>query len=174
MSVDIFVLLSACTPIGLVVHQPSEHHVQVRRDDGTVVAEWWPSNGTTMAGGVRGPKCATEAALIEWMMKMRSLAEDIAALAPSCEVTPKPTTQRGMTDDEAFTAICADFPFDSTRLDALRERLSTLHTRVALPATRDGTIDAAGVFMLRNLERAMRDLVSAMRALEGIDDDIPF
>lgn len=50
----------------MTVTRPSQYHVQVR-EDGKVVAEWWPSKGTTMAGGRRGPRCHTESDVVEWM-----------------------------------------------------------------------------------------------------------
>ena len=50
----------------MTVTRPSQYHVQVR-EDGKVVAEWWPSKGTTMAGGRRGPRCRTEGDVVAWM-----------------------------------------------------------------------------------------------------------
>lgn len=51
---------------GLTVTTPSPHHVQVRQD-GKVLAEWWPSKGTTMSNQKRGPVCRTTADFVEWL-----------------------------------------------------------------------------------------------------------
>lgn len=48
------------------VRRPSVHHVQLRQD-GKVFADWWPSKGTTMRDGKRGPKCKDSAALMAWL-----------------------------------------------------------------------------------------------------------
>jgi len=50
----------------LIVRTPSAHQIQVMQD-GKVFADWWPSKGTTMADGVRGPKCKTAAEVVAWM-----------------------------------------------------------------------------------------------------------
>ena len=50
----------------LSVRTPSPHQVQVMQD-GKVFADWWPSKGTTMADGKRGPKCKTAAQVVEWL-----------------------------------------------------------------------------------------------------------
>jgi hypothetical protein len=52
--------------MGLEVRNPSPHHVQVMQD-GKVLAEWWPSKGTTMMDGKRGPRCRTGEDLIAWL-----------------------------------------------------------------------------------------------------------
>lgn len=44
-------------------------HVQLL--EGTsILAEWWPSKGTTMRGGKRGPLCATGEDLIAWLRSL--------------------------------------------------------------------------------------------------------
>lgn len=80
-----------------------------------------------------------------------------------------------MTDDDVFSAICADFPFNSATLDMLRSRLDALHTKASGPK-RDYSISPAGVELLRRLEHSMRSLIRDMQALEQWDDsdDIPF
>jgi len=52
--------------MGFEVREPSPHHVQVRRS-GKVLAEWWPSKGTTMSAQQRGPRCADAAAFLRWL-----------------------------------------------------------------------------------------------------------
>ena len=51
----------ACT-----VRTPSPHHVQLM-NDGSVVAEWWPSKGTTVMNQKRGPVCRTAAEFVAWV-----------------------------------------------------------------------------------------------------------
>jgi hypothetical protein len=170
MSIDVFALLSACTPLSLVVHQPSAHHVQIRRDDGSIVAEWWPSKGTTMAGGVRGPKCTSETAFIKMFAPYD---DDPQGRSTSLAASRSPT------DDEVFSAICADFPFDSAQLEALHRRLDELLGRAqnGRASGGDGTIGKDSWNRLRVLTWAMRDLITAMRIVESDgdpDDDIPF
>ncbi len=41
-------------------------HVQFVQD-GKVLAEWWPSKGTTMTDGKHGPRCGTGEAVIAWL-----------------------------------------------------------------------------------------------------------
>ncbi len=50
----------------LTVRVPSAHQVQVMQD-GKVFADWWPGKGTTMADGVRGPKCKNAAQIVAWL-----------------------------------------------------------------------------------------------------------
>ena len=50
----------------LTVRTPSAHQIQVMQDD-KVFADWWPSKGTTMADGVRGPKCKHAADVVAWL-----------------------------------------------------------------------------------------------------------
>ena len=52
--------------MGLDVRNPSPHHVQLMQD-GKVFADWWPSKGTTMMDGQRGPRCRTGEDLIAWL-----------------------------------------------------------------------------------------------------------
>ena len=59
-------LLAFADEAGLVASRPSAHHVQLRQD-GKVFAEWWPSKGTTLSDGKRGPVCRTVAELIDWL-----------------------------------------------------------------------------------------------------------
>ena len=59
------------TPLerGFTVRTPSPHQVQVMQD-GAVFADWWPSKGTTMVDGVRGPKCKTPAEVERWLVSL--------------------------------------------------------------------------------------------------------
>jgi hypothetical protein len=50
----------------LTVRMPSAHQIQVMQD-GKVFADWWPSKGTTMADGVRGPRCKNAAQVVAWL-----------------------------------------------------------------------------------------------------------
>lgn len=59
-------LLTFADEAGLVASRPSPHHVQLRQDS-KVFAEWWPSKGTTVSNGKRGPVCRTVAELIDWL-----------------------------------------------------------------------------------------------------------
>lgn len=52
--------------MGLAVREPSPHHVQVMRG-GKVLAEWWPSRGTTMHRQARGPRCSDSSAFLRWL-----------------------------------------------------------------------------------------------------------
>jgi hypothetical protein len=89
----------------------------------------------------------------------------------------RPNASRGPTDDEVFSAICADFPFDSARLAALRGRLEMLLRKDGYG---DGTIDRVSWQRIRNLAEAMACMIDAVRCIE-VDgdpwegsDDIPF
>ncbi len=50
----------------LQILRPSAHHVQFRMD-GKVLADWWPSKGTTMINGQRGPLCETGEEVLAWL-----------------------------------------------------------------------------------------------------------
>ena len=52
--------------LGLQVRRPKDNHVQFMQD-GKVLAEWWPSKGTTMMDGKRGPVCATGEDVVAWL-----------------------------------------------------------------------------------------------------------
>lgn len=86
-----------------------------------------------------------------------------------------------MTDDEVFSAICADFPFDSATLRALHLRLSDLQGKAQNGppyGKADGTIGREAWYRLRRLGVAMDELHRAMKSIETDgqpdDDDIPF
>lgn len=86
-----------------------------------------------------------------------------------------------MTDDEVFTAICADFPFDTARLRALHRRLCDLQgkSQNGPPYGKgDGTVGYEAWSRLRQLTGAMGELLRAMHIVEtdgqADDDDIPF
>jgi hypothetical protein len=49
-----------------VIRTMNGTHVQLR-EDGKAFADWWPSKGTTMKDGKRGPVCATGEDLIAWL-----------------------------------------------------------------------------------------------------------
>ena len=55
--------------MGCELQTPSPHHTQIRQD-GEVLADWWPSKGTTISEGKRGPKCSTPEAFLEWLRSM--------------------------------------------------------------------------------------------------------
>ena len=52
--------------LGLQVRRPKENHVQFMQD-GKGLAEWWPTKGTTMMDGQRGPACATGEDVVAWL-----------------------------------------------------------------------------------------------------------
>jgi nitrous oxide reductase accessory protein NosL len=52
--------------LGLQVRRPKDNHVQFMQD-GKVLAEWWPSKGTTMMDGKRGPMCTTGEDVVAWL-----------------------------------------------------------------------------------------------------------
>lgn len=82
-----------------------------------------------------------------------------------------------MTDDQTFTAICADFPFNKATLESLHARTEALLDKAQNGPPHgdgDGTIDAAAWYRLRKLSRAMRDLLCAIDDIENDTDDIPF
>jgi hypothetical protein len=61
---------SALDGLGLeVVDHNAGSHVQFRQD-GKVLAEWWPNKGTTMMDGKRGPMCRTGEDVVAWMKTM--------------------------------------------------------------------------------------------------------
>lgn len=89
--------------------------------------------------------------------------------------------QRNMTDDEVFSTICADFPFDTATLRALHRRLADLQGKAQNRppyGEADGTIGYEAWGRLCQLSAAMGELVRAMRIVETDgqpdDDDIPF
>jgi len=55
--------------MGCELKTPSPHHYQVRQD-GEVLADWWPGKGTTMSAGKHGPKCKTPDQFLEWLRTM--------------------------------------------------------------------------------------------------------
>jgi len=59
----------AIEDMDLHVMRPSEHQVQFRQE-GKVLADWWPSKGTTMSGGKRGPVCKTGDAVVAWLKSL--------------------------------------------------------------------------------------------------------
>lgn len=83
-----------------------------------------------------------------------------------------------MTDDEVFSAVCADFPFDSAALMSLYTRLYDLHVKTFSATQRDGTVNEAATLRLRALMRAVGGLYQAVHMIETdadpFDDDIPF
>jgi len=52
--------------MGLDIRRPSDHQVQFKQD-GKVIADWWPSKGTTIMDGKRGPWCRTGEDVIAWL-----------------------------------------------------------------------------------------------------------
>lgn len=59
--------------MGLTIRRPSDHQVQFVQDD-RVLANWWPSKGTTLRASVhhhrdgdRGPWCRTGEDVIAWL-----------------------------------------------------------------------------------------------------------
>ena len=52
--------------LGLQVRRPKENHVQFMQD-GKVLAEWWPTKGTTMMDGQSGPACGTGEDVVAWL-----------------------------------------------------------------------------------------------------------
>lgn len=52
--------------MGLTIRRPSDHQVQFVQDD-RVLANWWPSKGTTLRVGDRGPWCRTGEDVIAWL-----------------------------------------------------------------------------------------------------------
>jgi hypothetical protein len=51
----------------LLITTPSDNHVQVRTNGGKVFAEWWPTSGTTMMNGKRGPVCRSAKDVVKWL-----------------------------------------------------------------------------------------------------------
>jgi len=49
-----------------VVDHNGGSHVQFRQD-GKVLADWWPGKGTTMMDGKRGPACVTGEDVVAWI-----------------------------------------------------------------------------------------------------------
>lgn len=80
-----------------------------------------------------------------------------------------------MTDAETYAAICADFPFETVKLQTIHERLNA--TLVKAQTRPDGTVAGPDFERLRILTWAMRDLVDAMKMVEtdgNPDEWIPF
>ena len=56
-------------PPSLTIRTPSPHQVQVMQD-GKVLADWWPSKGTTMMDGRKGPKLLSAERVAEWLREV--------------------------------------------------------------------------------------------------------
>jgi hypothetical protein len=52
--------------MGLTIRRPSDHQVQFVQDN-RVLANWWPSKGTTLRDNNRGPWCRTGEDVIAWL-----------------------------------------------------------------------------------------------------------
>jgi hypothetical protein len=57
---------TAAADMGLTIRRPSDQHVQFMQD-GKVLADWWPSKGTTMMDGKRGPRCRIGESVVAWL-----------------------------------------------------------------------------------------------------------
>lgn len=55
--------------LGLQVRRPIPNHVQFLQD-GKIIAEWWPSKGSTRTTEGRGPICATGEDVLAWLKTM--------------------------------------------------------------------------------------------------------
>ncbi len=63
------VVVSRLRELGVELVFRSEYHCHLVRG-GRVLAQWWPSTGTTRLGEERGQRCQDGAALVRWIRKV--------------------------------------------------------------------------------------------------------